>query len=115
MDYRFRVELLKESKDFIDGLDPKTRKKVLYNIWKSRMTTDPKLFKKLNGEIWELRTIYNRKVIRLLAFWDHSEKQDTLVISTHGIIKKTEKTPKAEIEKAEGLRIKYFRSKKGKS
>jgi phage-related protein len=59
--------------------------------------------------------LYNRKVIRLLAFWDNSEKQDTLVIATHGFIKKTEKTPKGEIEKAEGLRIKYFRSKKGKS
>ena len=115
MDYRFRVVFLQESKDFIDGLDPKTRKKVLYNVWKSRMITDPELFKKLKGEIWELRTLYNRKLIRLLAFWDKTEKQDALVISTHGFIKKTGKTPKSEIEKAEGMRTKYFQEKKNKS
>jgi hypothetical protein len=33
------------------------------------------------------------------------------VISTHGLIKKTDKTPKGEIEKAERLRIKYFTDK----
>jgi len=34
------------------------------------------------------------------------------VISTHGLIKKTDKTPKSEIEKAERLREKYFNEKK---
>jgi len=33
------------------------------------------------------------------------------VISTHGIIKKTDKTPKKEIEKAENLRLQYFKQK----
>jgi phage-related protein len=34
------------------------------------------------------------------------------VISTHGIIKKTNKTPGKEIEKAERLRLQYFKQKK---
>ncbi len=33
------------------------------------------------------------------------------MISTHGLIKKTDKIPKAEIEKAERLREKYFNDK----
>jgi len=33
------------------------------------------------------------------------------VISTHGIIKKTGKTPKGEIEKAERIRLQYLKSK----
>ena len=32
-------------------------------------------------------------------------------LETHGIVKKTQKTPKKEIEKAEKLRIEYFNDK----
>ena len=48
---------------------------------------------------------------RLFAFWD--TQTDTLVIATHGIIKKTQKTPKKEITKAERIRQEYFKAKKG--
>ena len=48
---------------------------------------------------------------RNTAFWD--AQTDTLVIATHGIIKKTQKTPKKEIAKAEIIRQEYFKAKKG--
>jgi len=32
-------------------------------------------------------------------------------VATHGIVKKTQKTPKKEIEKAEALRKEYFNDK----
>ena len=68
------------------------------------------LFKKLeNTEIWEFRTLYNSIAYRLFAFWDTTE--ETLVIATHGIIKKTQKTPLKEIAKAEAIRKDYFRKK----
>lgn len=35
----------------------------------------------------------------------------TLVIATHGFVKKTQKTPKREIEKAEQLRKEYLANK----
>jgi len=70
-----------------------------------------KLFKKLTGEIWEFRTLFNKKHYRLFAFWDKTGKDETVVISTHGIIKKTDKTPPGEIEKAENLRKLYFEQK----
>lgn len=37
-------------------------------------------------------------------------KKDTIVISTHGILKKTQKTPAKEIEKAEKIRLEYLRN-----
>jgi phage-related protein len=54
------------------------------------------------------------KQIRLLAFWDKTEKKETLVVATHGFIKKSQKTPKSEIEKAEKIRKQYFDAKGGK-
>lgn len=111
MDYKFRVEFLEEANKFLAGLDEKTRDKVFYNIWKARSTNDKELFKKLQDEIWEFRTLYNKKYYRLFAFWDKTDKTDTVVISTHGLIKTTDKTPKSDIEKAERLRQKYFNDK----
>lgn len=87
------------------------QKKVLYNIW--RVTGGEKnkeLFKKLeNSDIWEFRTLYNGIAYRLFAFWD--TEKGTLVIATHGIIKKTQKTPPKEIAKAETIMKQYFELK----
>lgn len=109
--YKFRVKLLEEAKTFLDELEEKTRDKIIYNIWKARSTNDKELFKKLQDEVWEFRTKYNRTYYRLFAFWDKVDKTDTVVISTHGLIKKTDKTPKSDLEKAERLREKYFNDK----
>ena len=111
MERKFRVEFLEEAKEFLDDLDEKPREKIYYNIWKSTFVNDNELFKKLQDEIWEFRTLYNKTYFRLFAFWDKTDKEDTIVISTHGIIKKTGKTPKGEIEKAENLRVQYFNEK----
>jgi len=111
-EYRFRVDFLEEAKEFISEQNEKTRKKILYNIWKVRSVNDNKLFKKLQDEIWEFRTKYNGAYYRLFAFWDKVDNTDTVVISTHGLIKKTDKTPKSEIDHAEKLREKYFNDKK---
>ena len=61
---------------------------------------------------WEFRTIYNKTYYRLFAFWD--KDINTLVVATHGIVKKTQKTPKSEITKAEGIRKLYFENKNKK-
>ena len=113
-EYKFRVAFLEEAKEFLDGLDEKTRNKVVYNVWKARSVNNKELFKKLQDEIWEFRTKYNKAYYRLFAFWDKTEKNDTVVISTHGLIKKTDKIPKSEIERAEKLRGKYFNGKNKK-
>ena len=78
---------------------------------KSQFVRDDELFKKLNDFIWEFRTLYNNKSYRLFAFWDNTEEQRVLVVATHGILKKTQKTPPKEIEKAEEIRRQYFINK----
>ena len=108
MDYKFRVEFLEEVFKFLESLDQKSRDKVYYNIWKTRSKNDPELFKKLDDDIWEFRTKLGNKYIRLLAFWNKANKQDTLVIASNGFLKTTAKTPKAEIDKAKKLREQYF-------
>lgn len=113
-EYKFRVEFLEDVKDFLDGLDEKARDKIFYNIWKARSTNDKELFKKLQDEIWEFRTKFNKTYFRLFAFWDKTDKEDTVVISTHGLIKKTDKIPQSEIDKAEKLREKYLIDKNKK-
>lgn len=112
---KFQVDFLCDAKEFLDSIDEKSREKIIYNIWKARSTNDRELFKKLKDEIWEFRTKYNKTYYRLFAFWDKTDKQDTVVVSTHGIIKKTDKVLKKEIDKAERLRQQYFNDKnKGK-
>ena len=107
----FKVEFLKEASEFLDTIEGKAREKIIYNIWKAQATNDKVLFRKLNNEIWEFRTLFKKTHYRLFAFWDKTDGSETLVISTHGIIKKTGKTPKGEIEHAEKIRKMYFKNK----
>ena len=112
MNAKFNTIFLEEANKFLDNLDEKPRDKIFYNIWKLTKVTDNELFKKLQDEIWEFRTLYQKTYYRLFAFWDKENEEQTLVVATHGIIKKTGKTPKIEIERAENLRKKYFKNKK---
>lgn len=107
----FRLILSTEADQFLLSLPVKVADKIRYNIRRvQKGEHDPKLFKKLgNTEIWEFRTLYNKMVYRLFAFWD--TEKETLVIATHGIIKKTQKTPQKEITKAQEFRKIYFANK----
>jgi phage-related protein len=110
MNKKFEVIFLEDAIDFIDSLDLKTRKKIYYNIDKATELNDPKIFKKLTEDIWEFRTKYNGLQYRLFAFWDKTDSTETLVISTHGMIKKVDKVPRNEIEKALKIKSEYFNS-----
>lgn len=110
----FETRFLEEANEFLASLDKKSVAKVIYNIDLAEQTNDPRLFKKLQDEIWELRTRYAGKQIRLLAFWDKTNTQSTLVIATHGFIKKVDKVPSKEVDRAESLRRKYFENKQKK-
>jgi phage-related protein len=111
MTEKFQVQFLEEAARFLDRLEEKARVKIYYNIKKAQVTNDKELFKKLNNEIWEFRTLYNKTYYRLFAFWDKTSEKATVVISTHGLIKKTKKTPIADLEKAERTRQLYFEQK----
>ena len=107
----FETRFLEEAREFIKSLDSKTTRKIFYNIDLGEQTNDPKLFKKLNDDIWEFRTIYAGIQIRLLAFWDKTESEKTLVFATHGFKKKMNKVSAKEIDKAEKIMRNYFKNK----
>jgi len=111
MNKLFEIVFLEEAFIFLKSIDRKHFEKILYNIRKSQTENNPELFKKLSNDIWEFRTLYQGLQYRMLAFWDKTDKTNTLVISTHGFIKKRNKVPDFEIQKAVQLRIKYLNEK----
>lgn len=103
---------MEEAFEFVQKQDLKVRKKIFQNIRRAEQHSDPKFFKKLTNEIWEFRTLYSGIQYRLLAFWDKEDKSETLVFATHGIVKKTSKVDKKEIDKADKIRANYLKNKK---
>ena len=111
MDKLFDIVFLDNTFKFLCSLEKKHYEKILFNILKAQTRHDPELFKKLKDEIWEFRTLYQGLHYRLLAFWDKTNSENTLVISNHGIVKKTSKTPDSEIQKPKQVRLQYFEDK----
>jgi phage-related protein len=103
----FEIEFLNEAVEFLEKIPAAAQRKLLRSIEIAQHTKDPKFFKKVNHEIWEFRARVSNNQYRLMAFWD--KKSETLVICTHGFIKKTQKIPKAEISKAEKHKIEYYK------
>ena len=110
-EYKIKVVLLDEALAFVRSLPIKVQEKIVYNYRKiENGLMSKELFKKLDdSEIWEFRTLYNGNCYRLFSFWD--TETETFIIATHGIVKKTQKTPAKEIEKAEAIRKEYFKNK----
>lgn len=108
----FQLVLLEDARNFIRFLPQVAKEKVYYNIRKVQSGfKDKDLFKKLeDSDIWEFRTLYKGSAYRLFAFWDTGT--ESLVVATHGISKKMQKTPKKEIAKAEAIMKRYFELKK---
>lgn len=65
-------------------------------------TTEP-VSKKLESGIFEVKATVGKDTARILYFF-HNDK----IILTHGFIKKTQKTPRSEIEKALKYRQEYI-------
>lgn len=110
-EYKIQVVLMDEALAFVRSLPLKVQQKITYNYKKIEQgIVDKELFKKLeNSEIWEFRTLFNGNCYRLFSFWD--TETETLIVATHGLVKKTQKTPKKEIAKAEEIRKQYFELK----
>jgi len=107
---KFNVVYLDSAIEFLKNLDDKAKLKISTNVSKATYNQDPELFSKLKGhELWEFRTRYAGIQYRLLAFWDSSI--GAYVIVTSGFVKKTQKTPIKEIDKAERIKTDYFSNK----
>ena len=106
-----KVVLMEEAFAFIEQQPLKAQQKIYYNIFKvEEGIKETEIFKKLeNTDIWEFRTLYNGICYRLFAFWDTDK--ETIIIATHGIIKKAQNTPSKEITKADEIKKEYFKRK----
>ncbi|CAN5314043.1 type II toxin-antitoxin system RelE/ParE family toxin [soil metagenome] len=113
MKFEISIVLLQDAEDFVYSLNEKTRQKVFFDFRKVKDGLKGEWFKKMKGtdDLFEFRTLHNEQYIRLFAFWDKTGERETLIVCTHGLIKKTDKTPQKEIEKAERLKREYFEEK----
>jgi phage-related protein len=90
-------------RDFVDSLDDKAAARIdafieRLRIYGNRM--QGKFVNKLTGDIFELRVKQFDRIFRVLFFY----QPGMLIVITSGFQKKTEKTPPAEIAKAEELK-----------
>ena len=108
---KFKVIISEEVDKFLEDISPKAKAKIFYNInLVAAGIIDKEIFKKLEGtDLWEFRTLFAGTAYRLLSFFDTDEQ--ALIITTHGFIKKTQKTPKREIDRANSIRTDYFNQK----
>lgn len=103
----FNVIMLEKALKFLHEQNEEVQEAIRKTIKEARERMDKSLFRKLVGtNIWEFRTKFNGMEYRMLAFWDKTKK--SFVVATHGFIKKSQKTPPKEIEKAEKIRKQYY-------
>ena len=95
-------------REFLNSLPGKAAQKIVWmlNILEEFDRLPATYFKKLKDseEIWECRIQLAPNIYRIFCFFD----KESSVVLTHGIIKKNQKTPKNEIEKAENYRREYL-------
>ena len=94
--------------EFLDSLSGKEAQKV---AWVLRLIEEIEVipaqyFKKLvnTEDLWEIRIQCGNNIFRLLGFLDGNE----LVVLNHGFQKKTQKTPRKDIQVAEARKKDYL-------
>ena len=105
-------------KDYFENFYEEQTNKVQAKIlWTLRIITQldriPELYlkhlKNTSG-IYEVRVRVGSNIFRILCFFD----MDNIVVIGHGFQKKTQKTPKQQIERAEKIRKEYYDNKEQK-
>jgi len=98
--------------EFYQKQDIKVKRKIQYvfELIKQVDRVPEKFLKQLKGTdgLYEIRIEYESNIYRIFCCFDKGK----LVVLFNGFQKKTRKTPKKEIEKAEKLKKSYFEQKK---
>lgn len=97
-------------KDFFDSLDKGAQDKILYVLMllQTQDRIPIKFMKVIEDGIYELRIEWQSNIYRIFFCYDEGQ----IVILFNCFQKKTQKTPRSEIEKAKKLRKEYYGSKK---
>ena len=104
-EYNGKIEMI----EFIESLTPKDQARIkagidkLIELLNSNNFPNEKLSKYLRDGIFELRIKLFNTISRTLYFFIEGK----MIIFTHGYIKKTDKTPNSEIEKAKFVKELY--------
>lgn len=97
--------------DFYDLQNQKTRDKINWTLGlvKDLHRVPEKYLKHLEGTVnlYEIRVSHGSNIYRIFCFFDKGK----LIIVLNGFQKKTQKTPKIEIEKALRLQQQYYEQK----
>jgi phage-related protein len=97
--------------DFFAKLKPEVKKKFNWTLQLIAIIdrVPEKYFKHINGStgIYEVRVEVGSDIYRVFSFFDKGQ----LVVLLNGFQKKSQKTPKNEIELAEKLKKQYFNEK----
>ena len=97
--------------EFFDELKPEVKKKFNWTLQliATLERIPEKYFKHITGTtgLYEIRVEVGSDIYRVFSFFDKGQ----LVVLVNGFRKKTQKTPKAEIELAEKLKREYFYEK----
>lgn len=95
--------------EFLNGLGADLEKDsdriltLLERVAQQGPVRNDKISHKIEGDIWEF--IQGR--LRVFYFYDEGR----VVVCTHGLVKKTQKTPKGEITAANRVRVQYLAAK----
>ena len=103
VDYYEDIRGRKPVEEFIDGLDVKMRAKVfgrLELLEQEGPSLGMPFARALEDGIYELRTTQGGNITRILYFFVVGKR----IVLTHGFVKKTQKTPQGEIERAKRIR-----------
>ncbi len=110
----FKVSTHCPVEEFLDSLLPKEAQKITWVLQLiEELTKVPEqYFKKLKNtnDIWEIRVQQGYNIFRVLGFFLDSNH----FVATNGFKKKTQKTPKIEINLAEKRKLEYLKQLKGK-
>lgn len=112
MKNKLEIYLLDEAADFLRSLPPLVQRRFLSAFdrttagfvgnWTLKLTN--------TADLWEFRVAGPRNTYQLFAFW-HTPAgagTTTLIVATHDLDKKTQKTPPSASERAERLKAHYL-------
>ena len=97
--------------DFISSLSQKVQEKIGYVLFTITVTSriPSRFFEHITGTdgLYEIRVEFESNIYRIFCCFDHGN----LVVLFNGFQKKSQKTPKSEIDKALKIKEEYFKSK----
>ena len=99
--------------DFYNKQTQKTQKKIdwVIDLVKTLEIIPHNFFDTIGDGIFEIRVEFQSNIFRIFCFFD----EGNLVVLMNGYQKKSQKTPKNEIEKAKAIMAEYFVEKLNKN